>query len=139
MFQFRRRKTKSKPDINITPLVDVVLQLVIFFVVTTTFISVETGARVNLPSANFSKIEESKTITITVTENNLLYVDGGLTDWEELPKVLVASLRKNPESMVVIEADKKVLHGNVVRVMDIARRAGAERMAIATQPEGEEE
>lgn len=139
MFQFRRRKTKSKPDINITPLVDVVLQLVIFFVVTTTFISVETGARVNLPSANFSKIEESKTITITVTENNLLYVDGGLTDWEELPKVLVASLRKDPESMVVIEADKKVLHGNVVRVMDIARRAGAERMAIATQPEGEEE
>ncbi|MGB9553622.1 MAG: ExbD/TolR family protein [Candidatus Caldatribacteriaceae bacterium] len=138
MFQFRRRKTKSKPDINITPLVDVVLQLVIFFVVTTTFVSVETGARVNLPSANFSKIEEGKTITITITENNLLYVDGGLTDWEELPKVLVASLRKDPESMVVIEADKKVLHGNVVKVMDIARRAGAERMAIATQPEGEE-
>ncbi|MCX7667582.1 MAG: biopolymer transporter ExbD, partial [Atribacterota bacterium] len=116
-----------------------VLQLVIFFVVTTTFISVETGARVNLPSANFSKIEEAKTITITVTENNMVYVDGGLTDWNELPKVLVASLRKNPESMVVIEADKKVLHGNVVKVMDIARRAGAERMAIATQPEGEEE
>lgn len=139
MFRFRQRKTKTKPDINITPLVDVVLQLVIFFVVTTTFISVESGARVNLPSANFSKIEEAKTITITVTENNMIYVDGGLTDWNELPRVLVASLRKDPESMVVIEADKKVLHGNVVKVMDIARRAGAERMAIATQPEGEEE
>jgi biopolymer transport protein ExbD len=139
MFQFRQRKTRPKPDINITPLVDVVLQLVIFFVVTTTFISVETGARVNLPSANFSKIEEAKTITITITENNLLYVDGGLTDWNELPKVLVASLRKDPQAAVVIEADKKVLHGNVVKVMDIARRAGAERMAIATQPEGERE
>jgi biopolymer transport protein ExbD len=139
MFQFRQRKTRPKPDINITPLVDVVLQLVIFFVVTTTFISVETGARVNLPSANFSKIEEAKTITITITENNLLYVDGGLTDWNELPKVLVASLRKDPQAAVVIEADKKVLHGNVVKVMDIARRAGAERMAIATQPEGEGE
>ena len=139
MFQFRQRKTRPKPDINITPLVDVVLQLVIFFVVTTTFISVETGARVNLPSANFSKIEEAKTITITITENNLLYVDGGLTDWNELPKVLVASLRKDPQAAVVIEADKKVLHGNVVKVMDIARRAGTERMAIATQPEGEGE
>lgn len=139
MFQFRRRKTRPKPDINITPLVDVVLQLVIFFVVTTTFISVETGARVNLPSANFSRIEEAKTVTITITENNLLYVDGGLTDWNELPKVLVASLRKDPQAAVVIEADKKVLHGNVVKVMDIARRAGAERMAIATQPEGERE
>ena len=139
MFQFRRRKTRPKPDINITPLVDVVLQLVIFFVVTTTFISVETGARVNLPSANFSRIEEAKTVTITITENNLLYVDGGLTDWNELPKVLVASLRKDPQAAVVIEADKRVLHGNVVKVMDIARRAGAERMAIATQPEGEEE
>jgi biopolymer transport protein ExbD len=139
MFQFRQRKTRPKPDINITPLVDVVLQLVIFFVVTTTFISVETGARVNLPSANFSRIEEAKTVTITITENNLLYVDGGLTDWNELPKVLVASLRKDPQAAVVIEADKKVLHGNVVKVMDIARRAGAERMAIATQPEGEGE
>ena len=139
MFQFRQRKTRPKPDINITPLVDVVLQLVIFFVVTTTFISVETGARVNLPSANFSKIEEAKTVTITITENNLLYVDGGLTDWNELPKVLVASLRKDPQAAVVIEADKKVLHGNVVKVMDIARRSGAERMAIATQPEGEGE
>ena len=139
MFQFRRRKTRPKPDINITPLVDVVLQLVIFFVVTTTFISVETGARVNLPSANFSRIEEAKTVTITITENNLLYVDGGLTDWNELPKVLVASLRKDPQAAVVIEADKRVLHGNVVKVMDIARRAGAERMAIATQPEGEGE
>jgi len=139
MFQFRQRKTRPKPDINITPLVDVVLQLVIFFVVTTTFISVETGARVNLPSANFSRIEEAKTVTITITENNLLYVDGGLTDWNELPKVLVASLRKDPQAAVVIEADKKVLHGNVVKVMDIARRAGAERMAIATQPEREGE
>ena len=139
MFQFRQRKTRPKPDINITPLVDVVLQLVIFFVVTTTFISVETGARVNLPSANFSRIEEAKTVTITITENNLLYVDGGLTDWNELPKVLVASLRKDPQAAVVIEADKKVLHGNVVKVMDIARRSGAERMAIATQPEGERE
>lgn len=139
MFQFRRRKIKPKPDINITPLVDVVLQLVIFFLVTTTFVSVETGARVNLPSANFSRIEEAKTVTITITENNLLYVDGGLTDWNELPRLLVASLRKDPQVTFIIEADRKVLHGNVVKVMDIARRAGAERMAIATQPGGEEE
>lgn len=139
MFLFRQRKTRPKPEINITPLVDVVLQLVIFFLVTTTFVSMETGAQVNLPSANFSRIEEAKTLTLTITENNSLYVDGGLVDWMELPKVLVAALRQDPEVMVVIEADKKVLHGTVVRVMDIARQAGAERMAIATQPEGGEE
>ncbi|MGQ9474208.1 MAG: ExbD/TolR family protein [Candidatus Caldatribacteriaceae bacterium] len=139
MFLFRQRKTRPKPEINITPLVDVVLQLVIFFLVTTTFVSMETGAQVNLPSANFSRIEEAKTLTLTITENNSLYVDGGLVDWVELPKVLVAALRQDPEVMVVIEADRKVLHGTVVRVMDIARQAGAERMAIATQPEGGEE
>jgi len=115
--------------------VDVVLQLVIFFIVTTTFISVETGARVNLPSADFSQIEESKTVTITITENNTLYVDGALVDWDELPKVLIATLRQDPQRAVVIEADRNVLHGRVVRVMDIARKAGAERMAIATQPQ----
>ncbi len=135
MFQFRRLKKRSNPEINVTPLVDVVLQLVIFFIVTTTFISVETGARVNLPSADFSQIEESKTVTITITENNTLYVDGALVDWDELPKVLIATLRQDPQRAVVIEADRNVLHGRVVRVMDIARKAGAERMAIATQPQ----
>lgn len=139
MFLFRQRKTRPKPEINITPLVDVILQLVIFFLVTTTFVSMETGAQVNLPSANFSRIEEAKTLTVTITENNSLYVDGGLVDWVELPKVLVAALRQDPEAVVVIEADKKVLHGTVVKAMDIARQAGAERMAIATQPEGGEE
>lgn len=138
MFRFRRWKKKIEPQINVTPLVDVVLQLVIFFVVTTTFISVETGARVNLPSANFSRIEEAKTITVTLTKGNTLYLNGAITTWEELPKLVVLELRKDPNVAVVIEADREVLHGKVVKLMDLLKRAGVERMAIATQP-GEEE
>lgn len=138
MFRFRRWKRKTEPQINVTPLVDVVLQLVIFFIVTTTFISVETGARVNLPSANFSRIEEAKTITVTLTKGNTLYLNGAITTWEELPKLVVLELRKDPNVAVVIEADREVLHGKVVKLMDLLKRAGVERMAIATQP-GEEE
>ena len=78
MFRFRQKKTRRQPEINLTPMIDVVLQLIIFFVVTTTFISIESGAKVNLPSADFSKIEEAKTITITITENNMIYVNGAL-------------------------------------------------------------
>nr|MDW8080847.1 biopolymer transporter ExbD [Candidatus Calescibacterium sp.]MDW8080850.1 biopolymer transporter ExbD [Candidatus Calescibacterium sp.] len=138
MFRFRRWKKRAEPQINVTPLVDVVLQLVIFFIVTTTFISVETGAQVNLPAANFSQITETKTITVTLTKNNTLYLNGTVTDWRELSKFLVPELRKDPQVTVVIEADREVLHGKVVKLMDLLKRAGVERMAIATQP-GEEE
>ena len=78
MFRFRQKKPRRQPEINLTPMIDVVLQLIIFFIVTTTFISIESGAKVNLPSADFSKIEEVKTITVTITENNMLYVNGAL-------------------------------------------------------------
>lgn len=138
MFRFRRWKKRAEPQVNVTPLVDVVLQLVIFFIVTTTFISVETGARVNLPSAHFSRLEEAKTITVTLAKDNLLYLNGSMVDWKELPRLVVVELRKDPALSVVIEADREVLHGRVVKLMDLLRRAGVERMAIATQP-GEEE
>lgn len=138
MFRFRRWKKRVEPQINVTPLVDVVLQLVIFFIVTTTFVSVETGAQVNLPAAQFSRLEEAKTITVTLTKNNTLYFNGVLTDWKELPGLVIPELRKDPRVAVVIEADREVLHGRVVKLMDLLKRAGVERMAIATQP-GEEE
>lgn len=138
MFRFRQKKPRRQPEINLTPMIDVVLQLIIFFVVTTTFISIESGAKVNLPSADFSKIEEVKTITVTITENNMLYVNGALVDANELPSAVVVALRNEPEATVIVEADKQVLHGKVVSVMDILKKAGAEKIAIATQPTKEE-
>ncbi len=138
MFRFRQKKPRRQPEINLTPMIDVVLQLIIFFIVTTTFISIESGAKVNLPSADFSKIEEVKTITVTITENNMLYVNGALVDANELPSAVVVAVRNEPEATVIVEADKQVLHGKVVSVMDILKKAGAEKIAIATQPTKEE-
>ncbi|QPM68349.1 ExbD/TolR family protein [Atribacter laminatus] len=138
MFRFRQKKQRRQPEINLTPMIDVVLQLIIFFIVTTTFISIESGAKVNLPSADFSKIEEAKTITVTITENNMLYVNGALVDAKELPSSVVVALRNEPEATVIVEADKQVLHGKVVSVMDVLKKAGAEKIAIATQPTKEE-
>ncbi|NLJ37754.1 MAG: biopolymer transporter ExbD [Candidatus Atribacteria bacterium] len=138
MFRFRQKRQRRQPEINLTPMIDVVLQLIIFFIVTTTFISIESGAKVNLPSADFSKIEEAKTITITITENNMLYVNGALVDAKELPSAVVVALRNEPEATVIVEADKQVLHGKVVSIMDILKKAGAEKIAIATQPTKEE-
>jgi len=96
MFRFRSQKKRHIPEINMTPMIDVVLQLVIFFVVTTTFISVESGAQVNLPSADFSRIEEAKTITVTITENNSIYIDGALVDEKELAQVRWLKSAKTP-------------------------------------------
>lgn len=134
MFRFRRTKKKSKPEVNMTPLVDVILQLVIFFMVTTTFISIETGAQVNLPTADFSQLGEGKTLTVTITEDNRLFINGSFVTWEEFPNLIVVELRKEPGIAVVIEADKNVLHGRVVRIMDVLKKAGVQKMAIATKP-----
>ncbi len=134
MFRFRRTKKKSKPEVNMTPLVDVILQLVIFFMVTTTFISIETGAQVNLPTADFSQLGEGKTLTVTITEDNRLFINGSFVTWEEFPNLIVVELRKEPGIAVVIEADKNVLHGRVVRIMDVLKKAGVQKMAIATRP-----
>ena len=134
MFRFRSQKKRQIPEINMTPMIDVVLQLVIFFVVTTTFISVESGAQVNLPSADFSRIEEAKTITVTITESNSIYINGALVDEKELAQVAVAELRQNPQATVIIEADKNVLHGKVVRVMDLLRKSGQKRWLLLPNP-----
>ncbi len=134
MFRFRRTARKRKPEVNMTPLVDVILQLVIFFLVTTTFVSVETGAQVNLPAADFARIEEAQTITVSVTENNMIYLDGALIDANELSSFLVVALRQAPQATVIVEADRNVLHGKVVSIMDILKKTGAERIAVATQP-----
>lgn len=76
------------------------------FVVTTTFISVESGAQVNLPSADFSRIEEAKTITVTITENNSIYIDGALVDEKELAQVAVAEVRQNPKLWWLLKQTK---------------------------------
>jgi biopolymer transport protein ExbD len=101
---------------------------------TTTFVNLENRVKVNLPSGDFAAAESSENIIITITENNTIYFNGKLIDPVKLTESVAIKIKDEPEKIVVLEADQNVLHGKVIRVMDLIKKGGAERIAIATQP-----
>jgi biopolymer transport protein ExbD len=131
--QFRRPR-RDDARIEITPLVDMVFLLLIFFMLSTTFI-VTPGIKVNLPRSSAEKVtQEKKEVQVVITEDNKVFVDRILVDVGELERRLVGVGQQDPQTLIIIKADAKALHGKVVEVMDIAKQSGLDRLAIATQP-----
>jgi len=125
---------KKSARFDLTPLIDVVFLLLIFFMLTTTFVNLENRVKVNLPSGDFAAAESSENIIVTITENNTIYLNGKLIDPLKLTESVAAEIKEEPERTVVLEADTNVFHGKVIRVMDLIKKGGVERIAIATQP-----
>jgi biopolymer transport protein ExbD len=135
--QFRRPR-RDDARIDITPLVDMVFLLLIFFMLSTTFI-VTPGIKVNLPQSSAEKVTQEKNeVQVVITEDNKVFVENMLLDRGELEHRLAEVARRDPLTLVVINADAKSLHGKVVEVMDIAKQSGLNRLAIATHPEEKE-
>jgi biopolymer transport protein ExbD len=136
--QFRRPR-RDDARIDITPLVDMVFLLLIFFMLSTTFI-VTPGIKVNLPRSSAEKVtQEKKEVQVVITEDNKVFVDGMPLDMGELEQRLMGVARQDPQTLIIIKADAKALHGTVVEVMDIAKQSGLNHLAIATQPKEKED
>jgi biopolymer transport protein ExbD len=119
-------------EINITPLTDIFLVLLIIFMVTTSVVSNQ-GKEVNLPSSSVATATPSG-VSVTVTASGGIEVDGTEVSEAALPKVLKAALAKAREKIVILRGDKKVLLGQAVNILDIAQEAGAQGIALATKP-----
>ena len=130
---FRHRKTRrGAAEINLTPLIDIVFQLLIFFLITTTFVQ-NPGIDVELPKASAQPRQgEPETVIIAVTEDGRIVHEGRVVSTEELTTRLEEHHRQRPSAMVIIQADTNTSHGKVVDVMDIARTVGFQALAIAT-------
>lgn len=121
--------------IDISPLVDVVFLLVIFFAVSTTFIDVS-GLKLSLPQSSSVAETKSEEITVFLTERGEILYEKKRVDQAELAKKLKVDLEKSENKFVIIKADEKAKHGDVVMIMDTAKNAGAEGMTIATKSKG---
>ena len=124
-------------EINITPLTDIFLVLLIIFMVTSSVMA-EAGARagvkVNLPRGSTREISPgSSDVTVAITTDGRIVVDGKAVDPDQLKAIFDKAKAKDPETQVVVQADEATHHGRVVGVMELAKTAGLHRLAIATR------
>jgi biopolymer transport protein ExbD len=120
-------------EINITPLTDIFLVLLIIFMITSSAM-IESGGKVNLPKAVATQ-SESRGTTVTLSPKREIFVNQKKVSEEGLEAALKDVLNANANKIVILRGDKDVLLGDTVKVMSIIKRAGASEIAIAAEAE----
>ncbi len=132
MARKRRQMDHEESSVDLTPMLDVVFIMLIFFIVTASFVK-EAGIDVSRPSASTAEKQERGNILVAITDSNQIWIDRRQVD----PRALRANIERlraeNPNGSVIIQADKKSENGLLVRVMDAARLAGVKNVAIAAE------
>ena len=127
-----RKREQEESEVNLTPMLDVVFIMLIFFIVTASFVK-EAGIDVSRPPAATAERKERGNILIAITENDQIWMDRRQVD----PRALRANIERlhaeNPQGSVVIQADKNSKNGLLVMVMDAARLAGVSNVALAAE------
>jgi biopolymer transport protein ExbD len=126
------RRRKLVTDINIVPFTDVLLVLLVIFMVTTPLI-VQGHIQVKLPKSSAQADSQLQPLTLTLTAAGASFLGDQQVSPQDLPALLGGALKARTDKTVVIRADRSVTHGKVVELMDLARRSGAEKLAIATE------
>ena len=119
-------------QIDLTPMLDVVFIMLIFFIVTSTFVK-ESGVDVSRPSAETAVVTKSNSIHIGITDSNQIFMDKRLIDQRAVRANVERGLAENPGAAVVIVADSESKTDTLIRVMDQARLAGAENVSVAAE------
>lgn len=120
---------EQENEINLTPMLDVVFIMLIFFIVTASFVR-ESGIDVNKPEAP-TPVPQDANILVAIDENSDIWIGGRLID----PRAVRANIERlhaeNPEGSVVIQADKRSFNNALVQVMDASRQAGVYNISLA--------
>jgi biopolymer transport protein ExbD len=126
-------------DINITPLTDIFLVLLIIFMVTSSVIvnsssGAKAGLKVNLPSGGAADVATQQSdLSVAILEDGRLVLGGDVVTADELKKAFDEAKAKSPDTMVIVQADTGVSHGKVVEVMEAAKAAGLGQLAIGVR------
>ncbi|MBD1574290.1 MULTISPECIES: ExbD/TolR family protein [Vibrio] len=128
----RPTKAKEEAQVDLTSMLDIVFIMLIFFIVTSSFVH-ESGVEVNRPAASHSTSQKNSGIFVAITAGNDVYIDKRRVDVERVQATLEKLALDDPDASLVIQADKHAYNGTVVEVMDAAKGAGINKIAIATQ------
>ncbi len=120
--------------INVTPLVDIVLVLLIILMVTASYI-VSKSIPMDLPNAQSGEEGPPRTLTVSIDEEGGLYIDAEEVTWEQLSSRARSFAASEDEPRAVIAADRRVSHGEFIRIVDVLRTAGITRYAINVNPQ----
>jgi biopolymer transport protein ExbD len=131
-----RSDSELDNEINLTPMLDVVFIMLIFFIVTTSFVK-ESGIEVNRPNAATAERQERGNIIIAVRANGEIWVDRRAVDIRALRPLVERLHNETPQGAVVIAADTETETGVLVKVMDQVRLAGVEQVSVATEEKAE--
>ncbi|MBN2145166.1 MAG: biopolymer transporter ExbD [Candidatus Aureabacteria bacterium] len=127
-----KRKFHIQAGLDLTPMIDMVFLLNIFFLLSSSFM-IQPGIKVNLPQASVIENQKEKSVEISLTQEGLLFYDTNRITLDEL-KLKFRSLSKvDPQTMIVIKADGNIRHSKVVEIMSIAKNNNLSRFAIATR------
>lgn len=117
-------------EINVVPLVDIILVVLIIFMVTAPMI-MKPSINVNLPKAGAGEPTAPSKLNISISQDGKLNLDGKAVEDEQVKAMAAEEFRKNPDVQAIISADKDVSHGRVVSVLDIVKAAGVKKFAIS--------
>lgn len=119
-------------EINVTPLTDIFLVLLIIFMVTSTVI-VEEGKNIDLPNAEVAEDTTPNGVTVTMNVDGQILVNDVVAEPDKLQKLLELALEEAEDKIVILRGDRNVLLGRAVNVLDLAQKAGAKGIALATE------
>ncbi len=128
----RRRYAEETPEIDMTPLVDMVFILLIFFIVTTSFVR-ESGVEVERPQAASATAREKVSMLIGVTSSGRVFIEGHEVDIQNIKGRMESFLAEVPNGSVVITADKSCPTGITLKVLDVCRLAGVNNISVAAK------
>ncbi len=132
--KFAKHYSITKGELNMAPLIDVIFQQLIFFMLTSSFI-MQPGIRINLPRAETTESVREQEVFVSVSEKGVIFFRDNPVTPEQLASLLSRESSRSVGVVLILKGDRMSQHGDVVKVMDIARRSGINRIAIATMPE----
>ena len=132
MLVHHKKRPRYEIRAPLTALIDIVFLLLIYFLLTTNFM-VDEGIKIKLPQANASRPQTEETITVYVDQDGRSYLNNRQISTDELFKSLKEMIGGRKDKLVVVRADRGVILNKAVKVMDVAKAAGAGRLCLATE------